>query len=181
MDLSNKNKSIIPGVLLVGHGASAKDCPRDLIMRLKALEGQRQRVGGEPSSEETGLDRQIRQWPRTPQNDPYKTGLETLAGALRPHLNGSELAVAYNEFCAPSVEEAAEGLIGLGIDAITVIPTMMTPGGVHSEIEIPRILDHLRARHPNVSFRYIWPFDLARVAQMLSEHLKYHGKIATGK
>ncbi|MBI3811201.1 MAG: CbiX/SirB N-terminal domain-containing protein [Nitrospirae bacterium] len=161
------------GVILVGHGAAAKDCPRDLVMKLKALEAQRQRAGGEPSMEEKELDARIRNWPRTARNDPYKTGLESLADHLRAELNSTALAVAYNEFCSPSLEEAVEGMLSNGIQEISVIPSMMTPGGVHSEIEIPDILEKLRKHHPAAKIHYAWPFDLSRVAQLLTEHLDH--------
>jgi sirohydrochlorin cobaltochelatase len=168
MSQTNPHKK---GVILVGHGAAAKDCPRELVMRLKALEAQRQRTGGEPSPEEAELDVRIRRWPRTTQNDPYKTGLESLADHLRAGLNGTALAVAYNEFCSPSLEEAVEGMISDGIQEIAVIPSMMTPGGVHSEVEIPNILNKLRTDHPDAKIHYAWPFDLSRVAQLLTDHL----------
>jgi sirohydrochlorin cobaltochelatase len=63
-------------------------------------------------------------------------------------------------------------LIGQGATHITVITTMFTPGGSHSEIEIPEILDQLRPRHPNVDLRYAWPFDLQLVARTLAEQLR---------
>ncbi|MBI3609135.1 MAG: CbiX/SirB N-terminal domain-containing protein [Nitrospirae bacterium] len=168
MAKTNTNKK---GVILVGHGAAAKDCPRELVMKLKALEAQRHRAGGEPSPEEMELDARIRRWPRTPLNDPYKTGLESLADHLRVGLNGTALAVAYNEFCIPSLEEAVEGMIAGGIEAIAVIPSMMTPGGVHSEVEIPGIIAKLRFRYSDVTIQYVWPFDMNRVARLLTEHL----------
>jgi len=157
----------------VGHGATAKDCPRDLVMKLKSLEGLRQRAGGDPSTEEKELDKRIRNWPRTTGNDPYKTGLESLADHLRTGLNETALAVAYNEFCSPSLEEAVETMISDGIQVITVIPSMMTPGGVHSEVEIPNILEKLRIHHPAAKIHYAWPFDLGRVARLLTDHLDH--------
>lgn len=162
----------LTGVILVGHGGIPKDYPRELVTKLKTLEGMRQRLGGEPSQEEEELDMRIRHWPRTPQSDPYKIGLETLADHIRPFLNGARFVIAYNEFCAPTLEEAAENLMKEGQKAIVVIPSMFTPGGVHSEIEIPKVLDTLRTRHPSTNFHYIWPFDLNLVARMLSEQLK---------
>ena len=49
---------------------------------------------------------------------------------------------------------------------------MFTPGGYHSEVEIPEILDHLRPQHPEVELRYAWPFDLILVANTLTEQVK---------
>ena len=49
--------------------------------------------------------------------------------------------------------------------------TMFTPGGSHSEVEIPEILDHLRPQYPGVKLRYAWPFDLKLVANTLTEQV----------
>jgi sirohydrochlorin cobaltochelatase len=158
-------------VILVGHGGVPTDCPREWVTRLKALEAQRRATGRAPSAEERELDRRIRHWPRTLRTDPYRDGLEALAAQLRLLLNGMPLAIAYNEFCAPTLEEAVEQLVAAGATSVTVVPSMLTPGGVHSEIEIPETLEFLRARYPQHEFRYAWPVDLALVARMLAEQL----------
>ena len=160
------------GVILVGHGGIPKDCPQDLVTRLKRLEAQRRAAKQPPSPEELELDQKIRRWQRTAATDPYQSGLEAVADALRPHLNGALFAVAYNEFCAPTLEEAVEDLVGKGATHITVVTTMFTPGGSHSEVEIPEILDHLRPQYPGVELRYAWPFDLQLVANTLAEQVK---------
>jgi sirohydrochlorin cobaltochelatase len=80
--------------------------------------------------------------------------------------------VAYNEFCAPTLEESVEALIKQGATRITVATTMFTPGGSHSEAEIPEILDQLRPQYPTVELRYAWPFDLNLVADTLPEQVK---------
>jgi len=159
-------------VILVGHGGLPTDCPRALVTRLKTLEAQRLASGQAPSAEELDLDRRLRHWPRTPQTDPYRHGLEALAAALRPLLSGASLAIAYNEFCTPTLEEAAEEVIAAGAMSITVIPSMLTPGGVHSEIEIPATLDRLHGRYPGVTLQYAWPVDLNLVARMLADQLR---------
>ena len=161
-------------VVLVGHGGLPTDYPRERLTKLKALEGRRRATGTEKSSEEVALEQELRSWPRTPATDPYQTGLETLAGKLKARLNGALFSVAYNEFCAPTVEDAIERLIGEGATAITVIPSMLTPGGSHSEVEIPEILAALRLKHPGIEIRYAWPFDLDQVAGMLAQHLTRH-------
>jgi sirohydrochlorin cobaltochelatase len=49
---------------------------------------------------------------------------------------------------------------------------MFTPGGSHSEVEIPEILEQLRNQYPNIVLRYAWPFDLQLVANTLAEQVK---------
>ena len=160
------------GVILVGHGGVPKDCPQDLVTRLKRLEALRRSAKQPPSTEELELDMKIRRWPRTPLTDPYQSGLQAVAARLQPQLNGILFDLAYNEFCAPTLEEAVEHLIGQGVAEITVTTTMFTPGGSHSEIEIPEILDRLRSKHPRVVLRYAWPFDLELVAGTLAEQIR---------
>ena len=160
------------GVVLVGHGGIPKDCPQDLVTKLKRLEAQRRAAKQQPSQEELELDQKIRRWPRTKETDPYQSGLEAVGAMLRPYLNGALFAMAYNEFCTPTLEEAVEDLVKQGVTSITVLTTMFTPGGSHSEVEIPEILDHLRPLYPDVELRYAWPFDLQLIAKTLSEQLR---------
>lgn len=159
-------------VILVGHGGLPKDCPREIVQQFKQLERERKTSGKPATAQEQDLEKRIREWPRTPENDPYKAGLEQLAERLEPLLEGAPLLLAYNEFCAPTVEDAVANLATRGVTHITVVPTMLTPGGSHSEIEIPEILDDLRARHPALEIRYAWPTDLDLMARMLANHLK---------
>jgi len=160
------------GVVLVGHGGIPKDCPQELVTRLKRLEAQRRAAKQPPSAEELELDMKIRRWPRTKTTDPYQSGLEAVGAVLRPHLNGVLFALAYNEFCAPTLEESVADLIKQGATDIIVTTTMFTPGGSHSEVEIPEILKHLRPQYPGVELRYAWPFDLQRVASTWAEQIR---------
>lgn len=164
------------GVVLVGHGGIPKDCPHDLVTRLKRLESQRRAANKPPSAEEIELDVKIRRWPRTASTDPYQSGLESVAAWLKPKLDGILFGIAFNEFCAPTLEEAVEDLIAQGATKITVTTTMFTPGGSHSEIEIPEILDRLRPRHPGIELRYAWPFDLQLVADTLAEQIRRYSE-----
>ena len=162
----------VKGVILVGHGGIPKGCPQDLVTRLKRLEGQRRAAKQPPAAEELELDAKIRQWPRTPETDPYQSGLEAVAAQLRANLGDVLFAVAYNEFCAPTLEESVDELVKQGATHITVTTTMFTPGGSHSEVEIPEILEHLRPQYPGIELRYAWPFDLRLVAETLAEQVK---------
>jgi len=164
--------TVVQGVVLVGHGGVPKDCPSEVISKLKRLEAQRRAAGTPPSAEEQHLDATIRRWPRTAANDPYQAGLEAVGAALRPMLDGTLFALAYNEFCSPTVEESVEDLIRQGATHITIATTMFTPGGAHSEIEIPETLARLRPKHPGVELHYAWPFDVHLIAETLRQQVR---------
>lgn len=159
-------------VILVGHGGVPTDFPKDLLQELKRLESARlAKKSLEMSEREAELDRKIRYWPRTFETDPYKTGLENLAESLSNQID-EDLVVAYNEFCAPSLEEAIDALAAEGRKSIFILTTMFTPGGSHSEIEIPQIVESKKRQHAGVKIEYLWPYDLDGVAGLLSLHLE---------
>lgn len=166
-DMMNGKK----GIILVGHGGIPKDYPGELVTKLKRLEAQRRAAGQPMSAEELELDTKIRTWPRTPATDPYKAGLEALASHMKPMVNGALFAVAYNEFCGPTLHQAVEDLIRQGAQSITVVSTMFTPGGSHSEYEIPEELAELREKHPGITLTYAWPYNLTQVSSMLMDHI----------
>jgi len=160
------------GIILVGHGGIPKGYPADQVSKLKRLEAQRRAAGQPMSAEELELDTRIRTWPRTPETDPYQAGLEALGAQMKPMLNGSLFSLAYNEFCGPTLEQAVKDLIQQGAQSITVVSTMFTPGGSHSEYEIPEEMEALRKQHPDVSLHYAWPFNLNQVSTMLVDHIE---------
>ena len=133
------------------------------------------------SKEEHELDQKIRLWPRTPETEPYQAGLDSLATHLQSLLDSTHFSTAYNEFCTPTLSEAIEQQIADGAKDITVVSTMFTPGGSHSEFEIPQEMAELRQKHPDVTLTYAWPFDLGKVAEMLSEHLKQFQTVSAYK
>ncbi len=159
-------------VVLIGHGGTATDTPKPLIGELKRLEAERRaRRQRRMSPREAELDKQVRGWPRTPENDAYKVGVEDIARALAPKLGGRKLVAAYNEFCAPSVEDAIEDLVKDGFTRISLIATMYTRGGVHAENEIPVLVVEARKKHPGVVIEYAWPFDADYLADFLAGQL----------
>lgn len=158
--------------MLVGHGGVPSDCPAELVSELKRLEVERRARGLRTvGAREAELDRTVRHWPRSAATEPYSAGLEAVAEHLARRVAPRRLVLAYNEFCAPSVEEAIESLVRQGATRITLATTMFTPGGSHSELEIPQIVARARAAHAGVEIRYAWPFDLARAAAFLADQI----------
>lgn len=146
-----------------------RDFPRQRLAELKRLESaRREQCERAPSARELELEHELRTWPRDASTDPYRAGVLGIAEDLRRRISPAQLHVAFNEFCAPSVPEALETAIRDGCRRIVVISTMLTPGGSHSEIEIPEAIAEVRAAHPDVEIVYAWPFEPARVAEMLA-------------
>ncbi|MBC8283418.1 MAG: hypothetical protein H8E32_06350 [Nitrospinae bacterium] len=158
-------------VILIGHGGLPSDIPKEIVEDFMKIHKHRVRTGTPITSKERVLESTIRNWGRTPESDPYKSGLEKLAAHLAPRLEGYILKTAYNEFCYPSIEQAADELAKESVTKVILITTMITPGGSHSEREIPEEVDALRLKHPKINFQYAWPYDLDVFSNLLSDHI----------
>ncbi|MFW9964120.1 MAG: sirohydrochlorin chelatase [Candidatus Sifarchaeia archaeon] len=164
-------------ILLVMHGAPPKDFPRSELMEFFKLHMSiDQMSSGLPPvmyQKHDELDSKIRKWRRTPENDPFWDASYRLAEELS-RITGKDVFVAFNEFCIPTIDDALEEIVVSGANDIIVITPMMTPGGEHSEIDIPKAIQKAQERHSRVSFRYAWPFELSAVAAFLAEQLSNH-------
>jgi sirohydrochlorin cobaltochelatase len=159
-------------LVLVGHGGVPRDYPPDRLLRLRALGARRRATGAPPSDEEVTLEAELRHWPRTPATDPYQVGLQSLAENLQLRLGSVRLELAYNEFCTPTLAEAVRALVAEGATDIVAVPSMITPGGVHTELDIPESIGALRVEFPHLDIRYAWPFAAERLAALFVEHLR---------
>lgn len=158
-------------LLFVGHGGVPSDYPRHALTELKRLEGERRRAGLPATPEELALDAKIRDWPRTATTDPYLAGFDALAQALRARVP-YPVFTAYNEFCAPTIEQAVASARAAGVTELVVTTTMVTPGGSHAAVEIPEVLATCRDRYPTMSITYAWPFAPESVATFLACHVE---------
>ena len=161
-------------IVLAMHGAPPNDfSPHELgeyfglHMQLEQMRGP-QRATLEARYAE--LDAKVRAWPRTAQNDPFYAGSLALAQQLR-QATGHEVIMGFNEFCAPSLDEALDQAAVQLPDKVIVITPMMTRGGEHSEVEIPDSVKRAQERHPNVAFKYAWPLDISAIARFLAEQI----------
>ena len=159
-------------LVLVGHGGLPSDMPSEMVEKFMRVHKGRIKAGGPITEHEIELDTAIRKWGRTPENDPYKTGLESLASHMEPMLKGHILKTAYNEFCYPAIEDAVDELAAENVSKIIIVTTMITRGGSHSEKEIPEELHALRSKYPNIDIQYAWPFNMDSFALFLTTHIK---------
>ena len=163
-------------IILVGHGGLPSDIPSEIVEKFMRTHKARVRSGSEITKEEIELDRAIRMWKRTPENDPYKTGLESLASEMENYLDGYHIKTAYNEFCYPDIENAISELAEDNFSKIILVTTMITRGGSHSEKEIPEELNKYQKKHPTIDIQYAWPFCMKSFAEFLGEHAKSFDK-----
>ena len=159
-------------ILLVMHGVPPKDFPREELAEFFRLHSQ---FGKGPKLATVQdrydfLDNKMRNWPRSEQNDPFHAASQELAAQLSK-VSGLEVIIGYNEFCAPSIDEALQSAVNKVPDKIIVATPMMTRGGEHAEKDIPAKIEEFSKRYPKVAITYAWPFDTVQVARFLSEQI----------
>jgi len=164
--------SLRRAIVLVGHGGVPADFPREKLARLKALEQARRAAAAEPSTTETALETERRNWPRSRDNDPYVFGLSAIAGAIADAIGDVPVYLAYNEFCAPTLRAAVALAVADGAQSVAVVPSMVTPGGSHAEIEIPAELDAIRSELADVELVYVWPLDVRVMGRALADQVR---------
>jgi len=164
-------------IVLAMHGAPARDFPPAELAELMSLHGRlaspRAASGEERAALEArhaALDARVRAWPRTAGNDPFWAASLELGEHLAAAA-GCPVVVGFNEFCAPSLDEALDQAVARGAGLVQVVTPMMTRGGEHAELDIPAALEAAQQRHPGVSFVYTWPFPVSEVARFLAEQM----------
>jgi sirohydrochlorin cobaltochelatase len=162
-------------VVLAMHGSPPVDFPRKELSEFFRLHTQMKHKH-EPGSTALKqryleLDAKMRSWPRNETNDPFFVGAQNMALHLRKSTE-LDVIVGYNEFCAPSLDEAIDEAAVNGAKRIIIITPMMTRGGEHSEKDIPDSISRSQKRHTDIELVYAWPIDHADVADFLSSQIK---------
>ena len=75
---------------------------------------------------------------------------------LKPSFAGKRVEGAFLEIASPSIPEALEKCIRGGATEIFVMPLMFFPGR-HVKTDIPRIVQEVKAKHPEVDFHFSSP------------------------
>ncbi len=162
-------------IVLAMHGTPPRDFPRADLVEFMSLHSRMEHsaVSHSPALEirYEELEKQIREWPRTPANDPFFISSQEIAAALEK-ATGQKVTLGFNEFCAPTLGEALERAVASGVERVAVVTPMMTRGGEHSEKDILEAVQKARAKHKAVKFVYAWPFETDEVAEFLAEHIK---------
>lgn len=166
----------MPVIILAMHGAPPNDFPTNETIELfnlhARLEHAQERDSLALRERYDQLDAKMRAWKRTPKNDPFYAGSLEMADRLR-EVTQQKVILGFNEFCAPSLDEAFEQAMESSPVKIIVVTPMMTRGGEHSEVDIPAMIKRAEARYPSVAIDYIWPFDPAQVARFLAAQIAH--------
>jgi sirohydrochlorin cobaltochelatase len=162
-------------IVLVMHGVPPNDFPKREMAELFNLNA---RAGGVAGVEHVALehrrlelDAEMRAWPRTAQNDPFYAGSQEL-GAHLSEATECVVIVGFNEFCAPSLDDALSQAIVQGAEKVIVVTPMMTRGGEHAEVDIPAAVKTAQAQHPEIPIIYAWPFRISEVASFLAKQIE---------
>jgi sirohydrochlorin cobaltochelatase len=165
----NTDKTIV----LAMQGAPPTDFPKREMDEFLALRARLERASpaaGPGYARYTELEKKLRDWPRTEDNDPYQAASLALARELAKAM-GCEVLVGFDEFCAPSLDEALDYAAASGTETVLVVPATVTPGGEHSERRVPAAVSRARERYPGKRITYAWPLPVADVAAFLAAQL----------
>ena len=161
-------------IVLAMHGMPPNDFPQKETLDYFMLHSRLENMPGPPppnlQQQYEELDRKMRKWPRTRENDQYSFTSKKLAAVLSKQM-GFSVVVGFNEFCSPSLDDAFEEAIKHNPDKIVVVTPMMTQGGEHSEKDIPEAIERTKKKSPNIEFSYVWPFDISKIAAFLAEQI----------
>ncbi|NHJ19898.1 MAG: hypothetical protein EAX91_03055 [Candidatus Lokiarchaeota archaeon] len=162
-------------IVLAMHGMPPNNFPQKETLDYFMLHSRLENMPGPPplqmQQQFEELDRKMRNWPRTQENDPYSFASREMAENLS-NQTGYGVVVGFNEFCSPSLDEAFEEAVKFNPEKIIVITPMMTRGGEHSEKDIPEAIERAKKKNPSIEFSYVWPFNVNNIVKFLAEQIK---------
>ena len=169
-------------LLLAMHGMPPNDFPKGDLSEWGRLHSSLEQAQGEErrrmERRYADLDGKLRSWPRTPENDLFHAASQDLARQLADR-TGLKVLVAFNEFCAPSLEEGF-ALAAREADKVVVLTPMMIRGGSHSETDIPAAIGKAKKKFPRLAIDYVWPYEDSKIAEFLAQQtLPYLNPVPT--
>jgi sirohydrochlorin cobaltochelatase len=171
----NNEDTMHMAIVIAMHGMPPKDFPRDDFQEFFMLQGRNQSAPNSLSDAQRQtyqrLNDKMRNWPRTPKNDPFHAAASELALSLKKEL-GCPIYMGFNEFCAPTTDEAIASAAAGDPSRVFIVTPMLTRGGEHAEVDIPASIERARKRFPNIQFTYCWPFDPRDVAHFLGTQVR---------
>ncbi len=161
-------------VIIVGHGSLPNDFPKikeyfEAINKHGHGHGHGHSHGDNTDEAFAALEHALIYWPRTEQNDKYWAGFMKIVKAVEQSDTYHSVHHAFNEFCAPTITEALAEAVKTEPNTIILTSIMMTPGGGHSEKDIPVAIEAFKKNNPNVNVNivYAWPYDVNDISGWL--------------
>lgn len=150
-------------IVIVGHGSVPHDYPRIKEYFEAHIKG---------GDEYEKLEHELLYWPRNEENDPYWAGFMSVINDLKKTNSYHSVHPAFNEMCAPTVEEALNQALEQNPDKIVVVSIMLTPGGGHSEHDIPTAIEMFAEDHPKANIVYAWPYEVSEISNILVKQIE---------
>jgi sirohydrochlorin cobaltochelatase len=166
-------------VVLATHGSPPRDFPAEEMREFFELHsrlGHAVEANDPAATRYEELEKKMRAWRRTPQNDSFHTASLELASYMEKYIQ-MPVFTAFNEFCAPTVSEALENSAEMGASRVIVITSMLTRGGEHAEVDIREAVQKAGREHPEIEFRFAFPFPAKDIAHFLAEQVKNFNSI----
>ncbi len=164
-------------ILLAMHGMPPRDFPRQDMAEWGRLHSALGQMSGEERERAAkryeDLERKLRSWPRTEQNDPFHKASHELAQKLEGR-TGFKVVTAFSDFCGPTLDEGFDLSAQEKAERVVVITPMMTRGGNHSESDIPKAIEKAKKRFPQMAIHYVWPYADSTIVEFLAQQLTPH-------
>jgi len=104
----------------------------------------------------------------------WRAPFERLLGSVNARTPGPKAALAFMEFCPPTLQEIADEAVSRGVTRIRLLPLFLA-GGAHVAQDIPRIADEVRAAHPGLRIEVLPPVgEDPRFIALLEEIARSH-------
>jgi sirohydrochlorin cobaltochelatase len=156
-------------IILAAHGTPPLDMPKEPLKEYMMLHGGNRVRGSQQDKRHDELEEKVRNWPRK-DNDAYWVSTHTLGKTLGKMV-GSEIIVAFNEFCAPDFKKAFEKAVQEKAKRIFVVSPMWEPANRHSRVDVAQAVYRAKKKHPGIDIKYAWPYEYDKVVELLSEQL----------
>ncbi len=86
----------------------------------------------------------------------WRLPIEAVAASIQARSPGVQVQCAYLELCAPTLPEAATGLLAAGIQNIRVVPLFLGVGK-HAREDLPVLVSQIEAEHPDAQIEVMPP------------------------
>ncbi|MEO0271272.1 MAG: CbiX/SirB N-terminal domain-containing protein [candidate division WOR-3 bacterium] len=160
-------------IIFVGHGSVPYDFPQEKLkkyffLRSKKMKGE---LNKEEKKEFLNLERELHYFERNAENDPHYFFHKKLKDEIEKELN-IKCYFAFNEFCAPNLEEVIEEIVkNENNSEIFIVPTMFT-GGHHTDEEIKEEIEKIKEKFKNLRIKYLYPFNFEYIKELFEKHIK---------